>query len=392
MKKIGIVTVVGYNNYGNLLQNYAVTKLLQDMGYGAVTLNNECIEDSAKSFEDMKKWEKLQPYYLKRYFRVKAFQKIGSKNTKDFYPLNMLKLFKNKKKFQQCKELRLEKFREFRKCYIPYEPLSVEDRHFSEKDYMAFVCGSDVVWHPRYHYNKKNDFLGFAPRSKRIALAPSFGVSEIPENRQEDYKIWLNGIEHLSVREKSGAEIIKSLIKKEAEVLPDPTLMIDTKHWREISRRPDNTPDKSYVLCYFLGNVTLEYSTWIEQCTKMTGKEVVSVCDADFLQYYAMDPSEFLWLIDHADAVFTDSFHGVVFSMLFQTPFVAFRRVEEGLSIFSRIESLLQCTKMEEREFGKVEVNQFDKLDFKCADEKIEKLKEKEVAFLKKAFNEIEKV
>ena len=98
-----------------------------------------------------------------------------------------------------------------------------------------------------------------------------------------------------------------------------------------------------------------------------------------------------LWLIDHADAVLTDSFHGIVFSMLFHSPFVAFRRVEEGLSIFSRIESLLHCMKMERREFGKVTIDQVDQVDFGYIDEKIKQLGGKEISYLQNAFSEIEK-
>lgn len=389
MKKIGIVTMVGYDNYGNLLQNYAVTKLIEEMGYQAITLNNECKQDRFENSKVLTRWRKIRPSYLRRYVKAKAFQLIGCKNTIDFFPVNIIKLLKDKNKFQKCKELRFEKFQKFREKYIPYEPVSVDNTYFLEKDYEAFVCGSDVIWHPTYHNNKINDFLGFAPQYKRIALAPSFGVSEIPEDRKESYKEWLKGIKYLSVREKAGAAIIKELIKKDAEVLPDPTLSIEVDHWRSISKKPVSFPNKPYILCYFLGKVTIEYLRWIKRCAKQKGKEIVYVYDSNLLQYYVTDPSEFLWLIDHADSVFTDSFHGIVFSMLFHTPFVAFRRVEEGLNIFSRIESLLQKMNMEKREYGKIELDQFDKLEFEDIDEKIKCMRKKEKSFLENAVKEI---
>ena len=391
MKKIGIVTMVGYDNYGNLLQNYAVKKLLENMGYQAVTLNNQVKTDESAHFNKISIWNKCKPKYVRKFLKVKANQLLGCKNVSDYTFLSIIRHLKNRKVFQKCKDERLEKFKAFRKMYIPYESLPIYDEKFSEKDYVAFICGSDVVWHPTYHYNKENDFLCFAPKYKRIALAPSFGVSEIPTERKEAYKVWLDGIEYLSVREDAGATIIKDLVKRKAEVLPDPTLTIDVKHWRSISRMPDTPPKGSYILCYFLGDETSEYSSWIRECASLGEKEIVSVCDANFLQYYASDPGEFLWLIDHASAVFTDSFHGIVFSMLFHAPFVAFRRVEERLSIFSRIESLLHCMNMENREFGRVTVEQFDKMDFDCIDEKIADMREKEKSFLKNALDEIEK-
>lgn len=391
MKKIGIVTMVGYDNYGNLLQNYAVKKLLEDMGYHAVTLNNQLKQDKSEKSIKINVWSKLKPKYLRKYLKVKANQRIGCKNDSDYTLLSMIRLFKNRMEFQKCKEKRLEKFKAFRKTYIPYESKPIYDERFSEGDYVAFVCGSDVVWHPTYHYNKEYDFLCFAQQYKRIALAPSFGVSDIPVERKEAYKVWLNGIKYLSIREDTGASIINDLVNRKAEVLPDPTLAIDVEHWRSISKRPDVIPNKSYVLCYFLGSITSEYSNWIKECANLGEMEIICVFDTNFLQYYASDPCEFLWLIDHSSAVFTDSFHGVVFSMLYHTPFVAFRRVEEGLSIFSRIESLLNCMNMGNREFGKVRIEQFDKMDFSCTDEKIAKMKKKESSFLKNAIDEIEK-
>ena len=390
MKKVGIVTTVGYDNYGILLQNYAVTKLIEDMGYQAVTLNNDLEEQEEESDKQVKSLNKLRLYYVRRYFKVKLFQALGCKNTADFLPQNLIRILGKKRTFYRCRELRYRKFKKFRSDYIPYETLPIENSGFLESDYTAFVCGSDVIWYPKLHYNKINDFLGFTPRYKRIALAPSFGVSEIPEERKESYKKWLDGIKYLSVREKAGAAIIKDLIQREAEILPDPTLSIKAEHWRSIAKKPDVIPHKSYVLCYFLGNVTHEYLKWIKECARVDKKEIVWVYDVNYLQYYATDPSEFLWLLDNADAVFTDSFHGIVFSMLLHTPFVAFRRIEEGLSIFSRIESLLHCMNMEEREYGKIGVNQFDKLKFDLIDDKIKQLRKKECDFLNKAFQEIE--
>ena len=390
MKKIGIVTMVGYDNYGNLLQNFAVKTLLEEMGFQGITLNNDVIEDQAARTSQERFWKKFTPNYLKRYLGMKAQQKLGCKNDSDFHMLNMIRLYRQRSEFQRCKEKRFEIFKAFRDTYIPYEPLPLYDKRFPEESYFAFVCGSDVVWHPTYHYNKENDFLGFAQPYKRISLAPSFGVSEIPENRKMAYSSWINGIRYLSVREDAGAKIIEELVGRKAEVLPDPTLVIDAARWKKVSKKPTVAPEKPYVLCYFLGNMSSEYEGWIKQCADFGKLEIVRVLDANDLQYYTVCPFEFLWLINHADAVFTDSFHGIVFSMLFHTPFVAFRRIEEGLRIFSRIESLLRRVNMEHREFGKVKIEEYDQMDFSSIDDVIESMREKEINFLRYSINAIE--
>lgn len=388
MKKIGIVTMVGVDNYGNLLQNYAVKKLIEDSGFKAVTLNNNIIE--YVKVNEVKTKDKLKPSYILNYIKVVLFKKFGCKNSKDFTPQGVLSRIFSFKKYSAKKRNRIKKLSAFRNEFLPFDSAVVNTEAFHQEEYFAFVCGSDVVWHPTFHHDKSNDFLAFAPKHKRIALAPSFGVSRIPEGRIADYKKWIEGIEHLSVRENTGAQIIKELTDRDAKVLSDPTLSVDVESWRDIQQAPKDKPEEDFVFCYFLGNRTKSYEKFIIQYAKEHHCKIINVLDAADLDHYDVGLGEFLWFIDNAKAVFTDSFHGVVFSAIFHSPFVAFKRVERGLELFSRISSFLSDIKLENRVYPLISFEEIGNIDFDFSDEVIEKKRLLTKDFLSNAISNIE--
>lgn len=360
--KIGIVTMIGNSNYGNVLQNFAVQKIIENLGYESCTLNNNT---SNAGILNNNSNNRFTFKYAKRYIRSNLQNRFGCKNDRDYYPVNLIKASKNRKTFKQLTEDRKTKLGKFRENNINYDPNPVDSVSFidSIEEYSAFVCGSDVVWHPTYHKNKDADFLCFAPKYKRIAFAPSFGVSIITEeSRKKEYCKWLNEIEYLSVRDESGYNLIKDLTGRESTVLMDPTLCIKASEWRKYAVEPKEKPYGDFCLCYFIGNMTKEYERFIKK--ESQGKEIVYICDVQDLKYYATSIEELLWLIDNAKMVFTDSFHGVVFSILFHTKFIAFERVEDGLELFTRIESLLKLTKLENNKFG----NHIKEYNFDLAD------------------------
>ena len=137
---------------------------------------------------------------------------------------------------------------------------------------------------------------------------------------------------------------------RESVVLMDPTLCVNASEWRSLAVEPKNKPEGEFCLCYFLGNMTKEYEKYIKK--NASGKDLVYICDVQDIKHYATGIEELLWLIDNASMMFTDSFHGVAFSLLLHTEFIAFERVEEGLDLFTRIESLLNMTNLEKRKYG----------------------------------------
>lgn len=304
--RVGIVTLGGNFNYGNKLQNYAVQRIYQALGFETKTLT----------------YGGLSPVSWARHTAAKMLYPAAEADPESVMG-----------------ERRVRAFNEFSSRI---ETQAVGDSLSRLPDqYDYFSVGSDQVWNPRGIDSYKWMFLKFARPSQRIALAPSIGVSEIrsPYARHM-MKAGLRGFSHLTVREEEGARLIKELTGQEATVVIDPTLMLDSDEWRKVSDDSD-CPTEPYVFSYVLGKKTFELEKHIEELTNDGELSIVSLSDRSRSGEIDAGPAEFISLIDHAQHVVTDSYHAAVFSILMGTPLTIFRR-EGGSSsgMFSRLETL----------------------------------------------------
>lgn len=397
MKKAGIVTMVGGDNYGNVLQNYAVQQLLKEQGYAPYTLHDTTkygFPFGAGAWRVLPLWKKVLPSHIAGYRRTVKMDTYGCKNDRDCHGAGLRAAKKNVKALQEAKERRKESFAACRAETLNTDSRELSrERHDSEQiaEYDAFVTGSDQVWNPYYWTTSSVDFLQFAPEHKRIALAPSFGISELPKQRRDDFRRWLNSIPHLSVREDAGAEIVKDLTGREAKVLLDPTFALTREQWLSYAKEPKTHPKRDYVFCYFLGNETNRYVRYIEAYAKQNNCEIVDVCDIHALRYYDIEPREFVWLLANAKAVFTDSFHGTAFSINLQIPFVVFERVERGASMSSRIASVLKKTGLEHRKFPLDKDIRVEDISFENAKQVISHEREITKTYLREALSAAER-
>ncbi len=184
------------------------------------------------------------------------------------------------------------------------------------------VIGSDQVWNPQFGFTGEMEYAPFIPKERTVAYAPSFGVSQITERHRETTDL-LNGIAALSVRELSGAHIVRELTGREAPVVLDPTMLLEAGAWQAVSREPQAKPAQSetpFCLRYMLG--TSSYVSEVDGLCSERGLSVVDLGSPGL----AVGPAEFLWLVRHARLVCTDSYHAAVFSLLFHTPFAVFER------------------------------------------------------------------
>lgn len=195
--------------------------------------------------------------------------------------------------------------------------------------------------------NLEHCFLLFAPAEKRIAYAASISCPDIPADKIPMYKEGFAGMAHISMREQQGADTVKELSGRDVPVVVDPTLLFDADDWRKVSRQPAWYHGEDYILTYFLG----DRPEVVETLEQETGLPVINLLDKEVYEHYVTGPDEFLWAIEHAKLVYTDSFHGTVFSILFRTPFVVCNRVGDDVSekMGSRIDTLLGCFGLEER-------------------------------------------
>lgn len=352
--KIGIVTLVS-DNYGNKFQNYAVEQLLKP--YGEVeTFAVESFDKRITSVNKIKTKDKLNFNYIKCFLRSRMMSKYDLNNTNRSIFASIIYALFNHRKLMALKVRRGQRFKEYQDNYLHVSKniITRESCRNDEwlKQYDCFFCGSDQIWNPTYATTSELAFVSFAGK-RTVALAPSFGVSAIPEDVQELYREWIDGIRFLSVREKEGQKIIENLTGRNAELLLDPTMTLDVKKWHECAKKPTNLPDR-YVLCYFLGQVNATYKKSIESYAKNKGLKIVKLFDIECPDYYTYDPNEVLYSIMCAEYVLTDSFHGSVFSILFKKNFFVFDR-DGGMSMSSRIDTLLEKFNLKNRKFNKTE-------------------------------------
>lgn len=337
MRKIGIVTLNGYYNYGNRLQNYALQTAIESLGYEVETLIND---NKPLPNTDNGLTSKLKKIKNKS---IKEIIKRIQDETRNIY---------YNKENNESDSIRTKIFKDFTNNHIRETNFKIAENNIpsnlSDK-YSYFVTGSDQVWNPDYIYGSSINFLSFADKNKRISYAPSFGVSAIPEDIKEKYKEWIKDIEHISVREDDGAKIIRELTGREAPVLVDPTLLLSKEKWLSISKEASNKPKEKYLLTYFLGGIPEAYKKQINKIVKENDLKVINLGDIREKETYRTGPSEFIDYINSCSIFCTDSFHGAVFSMIMEKPFIIFER--EGLpsTMFSRINTLLGKFNLENR-------------------------------------------
>ena len=360
--KVGIMTITNDKpNYGNRLQNYAVQKVLESIGCEAETINNINKRVITKPYKVF-----IKNIISSVYYNMSSFEK------------NKLNTF-----------LREKRFHDFDKKYVKKSKYSVTETNIP-KDlpdfYDYFVCGSDQVWNPSFYFNSKLDFLTFAKKGQRISYSASFGISEIPEEKKANYKEWINGLDYISVREEAGADIVKDLTGREATVLVDPTLMLTNKEWRSIAKKPKLNLEQKFILTYFLGPASDETKKKIEDFAKEKNLKVINLLDKKNKFIYSVDPSEFVYLIDNCELMCTDSFHGCVFSIILNTPFVVFERKSKGKSMNSRIDTLLKLFSMQDRLAKNITSNsKAFEMNFDNVESVLEKERKRAKEFLKNA-------
>ncbi len=298
-KKIGIITIQSFN-FGNRLQNYALQQVLKSMGFRVETIQRKYNDQS-----------KISP--IKRFI-------------------------------QNIMQTKAAKFRAFDK--LIYKSKFVCSANIVPEGmscfYEFFVAGSDQIWNPIYKFTGSVDFLCFADINQKIAYAASFGVSSLPNEIKKTYIEYLKDFKQISFREYSGVKIYKELMGRDADVVLDPTMLLTAQEWRKVEKRV-NVKSSNYVLIYSLGKRSDEFQSKINELSSKY--EMIDIRKKLKNGHeWAIGPSEFLYLIDNATLILTDSFHGTVFSIIFRRQFIVFKRV--GMDGESRIETLLSLLKL----------------------------------------------
>lgn len=360
MKKIGLMTWFTYDNFGSLLQCKATLEMVKKLGYDIELINYEPREN----YSD---------------FKISALSKKVIKK--------IIRLCKQSNHNQIIRKNNYIQFRkEFPKSRVANEK---SDLFQLNKEYDAFICGSDQIWAPTVF--DENYFLSFVKdNDKKIAYAPSIGLPVI-ENKivREKMKYLISQFKYLSTREIQGANIIKNLTGKDAKVVLDPTLLMTKAEW---SKEFINIKYRNYILAYFLGDNKKYYKVCKQIAEKLNKKLIIiPTTEKDFDKqetiYDDLGPKEFISLINNADLILTDSFHGTIFSINFNKKFISFKRFKDDkLSQNSRIYNILEKLNLKnilyDNNLEKV-LEESEKIDYNIVSNELNKLREESIQFLR---------
>lgn len=340
--RVRIVTLIS-RNYGNRLQNLALSQVLEELGCDVKTIPVE------------------------KNYKVRIMMKLPIKAL--LGKINQWELFET---------------------YIKYDKDIAENLNVDNIDY--FIAGSDQIWNPYFKVTSKREYLYFAKPKQRISYAASIGIQEYSAELMDKYRDELGKFSSISVREDTAIDIVKTMCGKEDLLVLDPVMLLDRKRWDEILRK-HHTKEKTrpYIAVYFLGELDNPCAIEVIDYAKRRGYSVMNILQESRKRPGSIGPLDFVNIIRNSEMVLTDSFHATVFSIIYHKKFIVVNRNFEASSgdMSARITSLLKMVKMEKRFVHKVEELQevISECSFIGVDEIIENEREISMDFLRKAMD-----
>lgn len=348
--KIGILTFQKTTNYGALLQAMAMNKAFLRLDVEVELIDYEC--------------EQIRKRELPKSLRGISITRI---------PIEVI-----------CNILcaiKLIKFEKFKKknCSISSGKYTRKTIQQTNNIYDVFVSGSDMIWELDVTGKDTTFYLDFVDDNrKKFSCSTSFGYDSIPDDYIDTTKSLLADYRLISVRELEGVNIIRTLLGIDVSMTVDPTLLLSDYEWRKYEK-PYKGLEK-YVLVYFddpnsiLMKSALEYAKRNDCKVLFVSNTLRGISGVKIIRTAGIE--QFLWLIDNAECVFTASYHGVLFSVIFNRPFYFFNRAHNG-----RIQTIVKQLELEKRNIDYIDNN--ESIDWSNVNSKLEELKDKTIDYMK---------
>lgn len=380
MDKIAILTLFYKNyNYGGVLQGYALTQVLNSLGYSSEIIAYDNGLNQNPIYKNLK--EQCCQYSLSE-----AITKVIEKSIEKLTFLIKCQIQGRKQLFERFIE------RNVTVSQI-YNDFTIK---LCVNEYIAFISGSDQVWNP--NSIRKLYLQEFVNDEKlKISYAASISRDKLSSKEAEIIVSCVKRFNAISVREKTAQKILDDFGISSVTVTLDPTLLLNDKQWNTVAS--DRIEPEKYVVCYFFSN-SYKYRKQINKfCNdkklKMLfipyAKQKFNLSDGigSGNRMDDIGPAEFLALIRDAEYVFTDSFHGAVFSIIYRKEFVVYERDKDGgTSKNSRLYDLLDIFKLKNQLInGNVDLLKklSVKIDYKSVKLILENQKKNSIEFLKES-------
>lgn len=390
--KIGILTLPLHNNYGGILQAYALFRTLKNIGCQPIFINRIIfspiiVKNNISLRTQLRACFKQ---FIKKHvcFRGDSWAYLSMRKMKCSYELDYisrktidryLKSFTNKNIPSHTKP-----------CF------NSSDLKKQTKNFDGIIVGSDQVWRPEYTSNIYDNFCDFLDDSniKRFSYAASFGTDEWRYTDEETSrcKELLEKFIAVSVRESDGVEKCQKYFNCQASHVLDPTMLLTKDFYEQkfVENKAENN-NKNFIFSYILDESD-QKTEILQQLTATLNKKCKSIICSEYIKEKGSLPSIETWLSNYsqADFVFTDSFHGTVFSIIFNKPFITFMNKERGNTRFT---SLLEMFNLKDRLITEASELTEEKIlapiDWNKVNTILELEREKSLNFLKNSLAEI---
>lgn len=335
--RIGLITQPLVNNYGGILQNYALQETLRGLGHYAITID--------------------QPMFPPRSLKWKLYSEMA--NIKRCIRMGNVRSI-SRRKWESLVSRETNTTKQFVDEYIERTPKVygyLKTRELAESlNLDAYVVGSDQVWRPMFNSRIENNYLDFTQgwNVKRIAYAASFGVDDWEYTAQNTIKIreLANKFDAISVREYSGIRLCQDNLGMNAVHVLDPTMLLDASDYMRLVKNKVELSNSESLFCYILDPNNLKENI-ICECEKYFSVDrhfISSHSNSLTLskQRVVSVPPISKWIQSfwNTKFVITDSFHGVVFSIIFNKQFLVIANKGRG---WERFYSLLSLFNLENR-------------------------------------------
>lgn len=359
--RIGVITIEAGTNYGGILQCYAFQKVLKDKGHEVEFL-------------------RVKPAPVSRFMLLRARLAVATwKDIKQLFHRNTITEIPEEKS-----ELTAV-FDAFRERYFQMSPILDKDAvgEYANAHYDTIIVGSDQVW--TWLFNPSNStFVGWKPEFKgcRLSYASCSAYSNLRDSRRKkEIASYLAKFCYISVRDVTTQVLVRNITGKQVDIVPDPSELYDYHEFLSENRRISG----SYIFAYILGSeIEGGHSLAIQKMREQFGSIPViavkigsSICGINSIADQRPDnltPQQWVSMLANATAVYTDSFHAVLFSLKFGVPFVAYYKDAIRASRMSFLQKKFPSCTIVSSAF---EIGQIDSIKEGCNDNVLlEKLQE----------------
>ena len=364
MKTICLLTMHRVYNYGSILQAYATQSVLTSLGYQCKII-------------DYQYPNKIHPNDNDKISLLMKFLK-WCLQVKQGFPER-----KKEKKFQAF-------YRKYLNLTTYYPTKESLERNPPEGD--VYIVGSDQTWNTRHIGTDTTFLLSFVPKGKpKISFSSSAAGFELSKDFVDVFKRNISQFKAISVREVNTQKLIKNLVGIDVPVTLDATLLLDAAQWTSLANSSILKIKEPYILVYVLKysfypyplatqliNKIYEETGYHVVCLRYSAREHLGIMDSEYLNE-SVSPEDFLYLFQHASCVVTSSFHGTVFSIVFNKSFYSIVNPEIS---DDRIISLLNMLGIRERGISDMSDYKGLEIDYSMVNEQLKKAQIESIKYL----------